>query len=143
VPRGDVRRIRSTVCPVATRRGRDEIGVGTYESSDEPLVRTAERAKSLGKVRDDVLLGARLPCERDRELCDRLRIDALPDLQPIPCAALQVLCRDRIRVEIARAHEVQGSAHETRADDRALLLDRGPQILAFEVLQTRPQRYVR
>ena len=106
-----------------------------HEAPDEPLVWTAEGPEPLGQVRHDVLAGPRLARVGDRELRDLRGIDAGSDLQPIPRASLEILRRDRIRVEVARAHQMQRAAHEARADHGVLLLDRVPQALALEVLE--------
>ena len=94
-------------------------------------------------MRDDVLFQSRLSRERDRERRDGLRIHTTADLQPVPRASLEILCRDRVRVEVASAHQMQRAAHEARAYDGVLLLDRGPETLALESLEPRPERDVR
>ena len=80
--------------------------------------------------------------ERDRELGDGLRIDALPDLKSVPRPTLEILRRDRVRVEVARADEMQRAPHQARAYHGALLLDRVPETRSIEVLEPRPERDV-
>jgi hypothetical protein len=128
---------------VTARRSGDEIGVRADEAPDEPPVRATEGAKALVQVRDDVLFHPRLSRERGRKLRDRLRVHAATDLEPVPGAALQILGGDRVREEVARAHEMQRAAHETRSNHRVVLLYRPPESLALEALKARPEREIR
>ena len=93
-------------------------------------------------MRDHVLARARVSRERDRELRDRIGLDALCDLDAVPRAALEVLRCDGVGVEIASAHQVQRASHQPRAD-HAVALDRSPKTLPREVSESRPQRVVR
>src|SRR5206468_1585790 len=135
-------RVRPAVRPVAAWRSGHEIRMRTHEPPDEPFVRTAERAEALGQVRDDLLFQTWFSRERDRKLRDRLGIDALADLKSVPRAALQILGRDRVREEVARAHQVKRAAHQPGSYDGVRLLDRAPQALALEVPQARPEREI-
>src|SRR5207249_4864571 len=99
-------------------------------------------AEFSAEVREDLLFRARGARERDRNRGDALWVRAASDLEAIPRSPLQVLRGDRVGVEVARAHKVERPAHEPRADNLAPL-DRGPEPLALEVGETRPERHVR
>src|SRR5207249_965205 len=138
VARRDVWVIGVAVVPAAGRRGGDEVRVRADESPDQPVVRSAERADRLRDVRDDVVFLSRRARVRRGQPRNDLRVDAAADLQAVPRAALEILRRDRERVEVAGRDEMQRPAHEARAHDGALLLDRLPQGLALEVPDPRP-----
>src|SRR2546423_4582142 len=105
------------------------------EPPDEPVEWAAKRpADALPDVLEHVFLRTRGAREADRERGDLLGIHAAPDLQAIPCATLEALRRDRVRVEVPCRDQVQSATHQPRAD-HLVLLDRRPELLATEVRQ--------
>ena len=143
VLRRDVRRVGAAVVPAPSGRGGHQIRVRADEPPHQPGVLLIEDfAEPLAQMRDHVFLRARRTGERHREARDPLRLDPVRHLEPVPRAALQILGRDCIRVEIAGAHQMQRPAHEPRADD-GVSLDRRPEPLALEAVKTRPERDVR
>ena len=125
----------SPVLPVPSRRCRHEIGVGAHEPPHEPAEGAAEgSADARLYVLEDLLLRTRLARERDRERSDLLRIHPIADLETIPRAALKVLRRDRVGVEVSGRDQVQRAAHQPRADD-VMPFDRRPELFATEVHQ--------
>ena len=116
--------------------------MGAHEPPDEPIEWAAERpADALLDVRQDFLFRTRFAGERDRERRDLGRVHASADLETIPRAALEILCRDRVRVEVTGRNEMERAAHESRAD-HLVAFDGRPELLAPEAFQPRPERDV-
>src|SRR5213593_359534 len=138
--RRDVRRIGPAVVPVSAGRRRYEIGVRAHEAPDEPVERSAKpSADAVLNVLEHLLLRTRTAREGAREGGDLLWIHAAADLQAVPRAALEILRRDRVRVEVSGGDQVKRAAHEPGADD-VVAFDRRPEFLASKVFESRPER---
>ena len=132
---GDIRGLGSAVLPVPSRWCRHEVGVRADVAPEQPCEPFVEDIPhALPQVCDDGLLRLRRPRERDRERGHSLGVGAARDLYPIPRAALEILSGDRVRVEISRAHQVQGAAHEPSSNDR-VPFERRPEPLPPELEQ--------
>src|SRR5213593_2844071 len=138
--RRDVRRIGPAVVPVSAGRRRYEIGVRAHEAPYEPVERSAKpSADAVLNVLEHLLLRTRTAREGAREGGDLLWIHTAADLQAVPRAALEILRRDRVRVEVSGGDQVKRAAHEPRADD-LVAFDRRPEFLASKVFESRPKR---
>ena len=112
VARRHIGRVGSAVVPATARWRAHQIRVRAHESPHQPRVPLVEDvAQPLAKMRDDFRFRARGPRECDREARHPLRLDAFGDLEPVPGAALQVLGRDRVCVEVTGRDEVKRPAH--------------------------------